>query len=60
MMVLHCDHCHYDFERHGRVEQCPDCGKTGKVRAATTDEAKAYQARKREDLWADPLPSKVG
>ena len=40
--------------------QCPDCGKVGHIRAATPEESRAFQARKREDVWRDPAPAMAG
>ena len=36
-----CDHCHFQFERTGVCEQCPDCGKE-RVREATDTEKEQY------------------
>jgi len=36
-----CDYCHFQFERTGVCEQCPDCGKE-RVREATDTEKEQY------------------
>lgn len=59
-MVFVCQDCHYEFERIVKLAQCPDCGKTGHIRLATAEEGKAFQERKKEDVWAEPLPARVG
>ena len=60
-MVLHCDHCNYDFEDKKTVPQCPECGKMGGVRLATMREAGEYQDRKQEGMaiWTNPVPVAV-
>ena len=60
-MVLICDckYCHYEFERMTKTAKCPECGKET-VRAATPEEARAYQARKKENVWGESVPAMVG
>jgi len=36
-----CDYCHFQFERIGACEQCPDCGKE-RVRDAADTEKEEY------------------
>jgi len=36
-----CDYCHFQFERTGICEQCPDCGKE-RVREAADTEKEEY------------------
>ena len=55
-MVFVCDHCHYELEAAAKPGQCPDCGKLGR----TLDESRAFQARKREDVWQDSAPAMAG
>jgi len=52
-MVFVCDHCHFELEAASKPCQCPDCGKLGRIRIATADEGRAFQARKLEDVWRD-------
>jgi len=52
-MVFVCEHCHFELEAASKPCQCPDCGKLGRIRAATADEGRAFQARKLEDVWCD-------
>lgn len=59
-MVWVCDHCHYDFEALTKESQCPDCGKEGHIRKASEQEAREFDCRKEEDVWADAIPAKVG
>ncbi len=59
-MVFVCDHCHYELEAAAKPGQCPDCGKLGRIRTATLDESRAFQARKREDVWQDSAPAMAG
>ena len=40
-MIYACDDCRFVFERTGRVDACPDCGKPS-VREATEKEAAEY------------------
>lgn len=59
-MVFVCDHCHFELEAAAKPVQCPDCGKLGHIRTATLDESRAFQARKREDVWQDAAPAMAG
>ena len=59
-MVFVCDHCHFELEAGAKPGQCPDCGKVGHIRTATLDESRAFQARKREDVWHDAAPALAG
>ena len=59
-MIYACDSCHFLFSRVSPVKQCPDCGKLGHIRTATLDESRAFQARKREDVWQDAAPAMAG
>lgn len=59
-MVFVCDHCHFEIETGSQPCQCPDCGKLGRIRTATAEEGRAFQARKREDVWRDPAPVMAG
>lgn len=59
-MVFVCDHCHFEIETGFQPCQCPDCGKLGRIRAATAEEGRAFQARKLEDVWRDPAPVMAG
>ena len=59
-MVFVCDHCHFELEAGAKPSQCPDCGKMGYIRPATLDESRAFQARKREDVWHDAAPAMAG
>ena len=59
-MVFVCDHCHFELEAGSKPGQCPDCGKMGYIRTATLDESRAFQARKREDVWHDAAPAMAG
>jgi len=38
-MIYVCEKCHFTFERAGKVEDCPDCGKMS-VRQANEEEIK--------------------
>lgn len=40
--------------------QCPDCGKFNRIRKATLEESKEFQARKLEDVWQDSAPALAG
>jgi len=55
-MVFVCDHCHFEIEAVSKPCQCPDCGKLNRIRTATAEENRAFQARKLEDVWRDRLP----
>lgn len=59
-MLLICEHCHYEFERVAKTAQCPDCGKKDRIRTATEEETKAFQCRRAEDVWSEPVPARVG
>ncbi|MBD5085627.1 MAG: hypothetical protein HDT33_11425 [Clostridiales bacterium] len=59
-MVFVCDHCHFEMEAVAKPCQCPDCGKLNRIRAATADESRAFQARKLEDVWRDVAPVLAG
>ena len=59
-MVFVCDHCHFELEEAAKPGQCPDCGKLGRIRTATLDESRAFQSRKREDVWQDSAPAMAG
>lgn len=56
-MVFVCNHCHFELEAAAKPGQCPDCGKLGRIRTATVEENRAFQARKREDVWQDSAPA---
>ena len=55
-MVFVCDHCHFELEAAAKPCQCPDCGKLNRIRTATAEENRAFQARKLEDVWRDTAP----
>ena len=55
-----CDHCHFEIEAAAKPCQGPDCGKLNRIRTATTDESRAFQARKLEDVWQDIVPVLAG
>ena len=59
-MVFVCDHCHFEIEAVSKPCQCPDCGKLNRIRTATAEEKRAFQARKLEDVWRDGVPVLVG
>lgn len=59
-MVFVCDHCHFEIEAVSKPCQCPDCGKLNRIRTATADEGRAFQARKLEDVWRDVAPVLAG
>ena len=59
-MVFVCDYCHFELEALSKPCQCPDCGKLGRIRAATEEEDRAFQARKLEDVWHNPAPILAG
>ena len=59
-MVFVCDYCHFEIEDAVKPCQCPDCGKLGRIRTATADEGREFQARKLEDVWCDPVPVLAG
>ena len=59
-MVFVCDHCHFELEAAAKPCQCPDCGKLNRIRTATAEENRAFQARKREDVWQDAAPAMAG
>jgi len=40
-IIYKCDACQFLFERTGKIEDCPDCGRDG-VRVATNDEQSEY------------------
>lgn len=42
-----CDVCKFQFEKYGKVDSCPDCGKEA-VRLATEDEISEYLKVKAE------------
>jgi len=42
MTIYCCNHCRFVFERVGKVESCPDCGKPA-VREATDEEKDEYR-----------------
>ena len=60
IMVFVCDHCHFEMETVAKPCQCPDCGKLNRIRTATADESRAFQARKLEDVWRDVAPVLAG
>ena len=60
IMVFVCDHCHFEMETMAKPCQCPDCGKWNRIRTATADENRAFQARKLEDVWQDVVPVLAG
>ena len=60
IMVFVCDHCHFEIEAAAKPCQCPDCGKLNRIRVATADEGRAFQARKLEDVWRDVVPVLAG
>lgn len=46
-----CEHCHYQFERYGECEACPDCGKSN-IRESTENEINEYLLIKtRKEKW---------
>lgn len=59
-MVFVCDHCHFELEAAAKPCQCPDCGKLNRIRTATAEESRTFQARKLEDVWRDPAPAMAG
>ena len=59
-MLFVCAPCHFEIESLSKPCQCPDCGKRNRVRTATMDEARAFQARKLEDIWIDFAPIMAG
>ena len=59
-MVFVCDHCHFELEAAAKPCQCPDCGKPNRIRTATAEESRAFQARKLEDVWRDVAPVLAG
>lgn len=59
-MVFVCDYCHFELEAAVKPCQCPDCGKMNRIRTATLEENRAFQARKNEDVWRDPAPALAG
>ena len=42
-----CDNCHFQFERTGDCDRCPDCGKE-QIREANEEEKKDYLSLKAE------------
>lgn len=46
-MIYVCEKCHFTFERAGKVEDCPDCGRMS-VRQANEEEIKKYLEIKAE------------
>ena len=48
------------MEAASKPVQCPDCGKLNRIRTATADEGRAFQARKLEDVWHDSAPALAG
>lgn len=59
-MVFVCDHCHFEIEAAAKPGQCPDCGKLNRIRTATVEEGRAFQARKLEDVWRNVVPVLAG
>ena len=59
-MIYACDNCGFLFSRSTEPDQCPDCGKLGRIRTATAEEGRAFQARKLEDVWRNPAPVMAG
>ena len=59
-MVFVCGHCHYEIETMSKPCQCPDCGKSGHIRAATAEEDRIFQSRKLEDVWLNAIAVPVG
>jgi len=46
-MIYACDKCHFIFERVGKVDACPDCGKPA-VREASKKEQAEYRMIRQE------------
>lgn len=46
-MIYACDACRFLFERTGKTERCPDCGKFN-IRPANNDEITEYKNRRLE------------
>ena len=59
-MVFVCGHCHYEIETMSKLCRCPDCGKSGHIRAATPEEDRVFQSRKLEDVWLNVIAVPVG
>ena len=59
-MVFVCGHCHFEIETTAKPCRCPDCGKSGHIRAATLEEDRMFQSRKLEDVWLDAIAVPVG
>ena len=59
-MVFVCGHCHFEIETTAKPCRCPDCGKSGHIRAATLEEDQMFQSRKLEDVWLDAIAVPVG
>ena len=59
-MVFVCDQCHFELEAAAKPCQCLDCGKLNRIRTATAEESRAFQARKLEDVWRDVVPVLAG
>ena len=47
VMIYTCNNCKFTFSRVGKVEDCPDCGKSA-VREATKEEKAEYQKNRDE------------
>jgi len=48
------------WKRRPSPASCPDCGKLNRIRTATVEEGRAFQARKLEDVWRDVAPVLAG
>lgn len=59
-MVFVCEHCNFELEAAAKPVQCPDCGKFNRIRIATLDESKEFQARKLKDVWKDSRSALAG
>lgn len=59
-MVFVCEHCNFELETAAELSQCPDCGNFNRIRLATLDESKEFQARKLEDVWQNSTPALAG
>jgi len=46
-MIYTCNYCHFTFSRVGKVENCPDCGKSA-VREANDKEKTDYKKYREE------------
>ena len=49
-MVFVCGNCHFEIDTAVKPCQCPDCGKSGRIRTATPEEDRMFQSRKLEDV----------